>query len=385
MKKCYQLLLKNLLLGAFIAISSPAFATDVNLIQELSQEILNQDMKLTTLPRTQEGLGRIELFKQNIQDYIYMIDKYVNTEEEKNIIRDMIQRQQDRLNSEEKYIQDQMNPSAPSSSQAEPQHNQGEKDCPICFENIEHNNTAQLKCNHTFHQNCINDWFSKNRNCPMCQREFEENEDPFISSSTSSALTVVAEQDSPASTLPPSQSAQKPSGSPFKQSNFEGNYYEILGVEPDASAATIKKAYYAQGLIHHPDKGGKNENFTKLGEAYATLSDTYKRSEYDRLLKSEPSSAPEITESSSNQKQKSAKHESKGRAKRKRGKRQARRAGRRKTAGKKSERRAKASKVKNKRAHHRGKNTGRHKAPSRRRRARKARDFDYEEELKKRS
>lgn len=408
MKKCYQLLLKKLLLSAFIAgctlshivaslpaekntegginlkirLSAPenTQTADVNLKGELAQEILNQDMKLTTLPQTQEGLGHIEIFKQALQEYEYQIDKYVNTEEEKNRIRDMIQRQRDRLNAEEKNIQNQLNASAPSSPHAEPQHDQGEKDCPICFENVEHNNTAQLKCNHIFHQECINDWFSKNRNCPMCQRKFEENEDPFISSSISSALVVSYEQDSPTLTLPPSQSTQKPSRSPFKQSNFEGNYYEILGVEPDASPVTIKKAYWAQGLIHHPDKGGNHDNFTKLGEAYATLSDNYKRAEYDRSLRSKPahtSTHSETTRPSAS----SSEPETSDKAKHKKAKRRGKKAGRRRAAGKKSARRAKASKGKKKRAHRRGKHTGQRK----RRRVRKAHEFDYEEELKKRS
>lgn len=59
------------------------------------------------------------------------------------------------------------------------------------------------------------------------------------------------------------------------------NYYDILGVTKDASTADIKKAYRNLAKEHHPDKGGSEEKFKKINEAYETLSDEGKRKNYD--------------------------------------------------------------------------------------------------------
>ena len=63
-------------------------------------------------------------------------------------------------------------------------------------------------------------------------------------------------------------------------------YYDALGLSPDASAAEIKKAYRKAALQEHPDKGGDPEKFKKINEAYAVLSDEQKRAAYDRMGKS---------------------------------------------------------------------------------------------------
>lgn len=59
------------------------------------------------------------------------------------------------------------------------------------------------------------------------------------------------------------------------------DYYQILGVDRSASDVDIKKAYRQLAMQHHPDRGGNAEEFQKISEAYATLSDPQKRSEYD--------------------------------------------------------------------------------------------------------
>lgn len=59
------------------------------------------------------------------------------------------------------------------------------------------------------------------------------------------------------------------------------NYYEILGVEADASAEDIKKAYRTLSKKHHPDHGGDEEKFKEINEAYSTLSNPEKRKDYD--------------------------------------------------------------------------------------------------------
>ncbi len=68
-------------------------------------------------------------------------------------------------------------------------------------------------------------------------------------------------------------------------SQFE--YYSILEVERTASADEIKKAYRKKAMELHPDRHGgdkeKETAFKKLNEAYSVLSDTDKKSHYDRF------------------------------------------------------------------------------------------------------
>ncbi len=63
------------------------------------------------------------------------------------------------------------------------------------------------------------------------------------------------------------------------------DYYKALGVDKNASDEEIKKAYRKLALKYHPDKnpGDKKaeENFKKISEAYAVLSNHEKRQQYD--------------------------------------------------------------------------------------------------------
>jgi DnaJ-class molecular chaperone len=59
------------------------------------------------------------------------------------------------------------------------------------------------------------------------------------------------------------------------------DYYDVLGVAKDASEDDIKKAYRKLAMEHHPDRGGDEELFKEAKEAYETLSDPKKRSQYD--------------------------------------------------------------------------------------------------------
>lgn len=62
-------------------------------------------------------------------------------------------------------------------------------------------------------------------------------------------------------------------------------YYDILGVTKESTAAQIKKAYRKLAIKNHPDKGGDPEKFKKISVAYDTLSDPEKKELYDKYGK----------------------------------------------------------------------------------------------------
>ena len=65
------------------------------------------------------------------------------------------------------------------------------------------------------------------------------------------------------------------------------DYYEVLGVDKNASADDIKKAYRKLAIKYHPDKnpGDKaaEEKFKEAAEAYSVLSDADKKAKYDQF------------------------------------------------------------------------------------------------------
>ena len=65
------------------------------------------------------------------------------------------------------------------------------------------------------------------------------------------------------------------------------DYYEVLGVNKNADAATIKKAYRKLAKKYHPDSNEGNasaaEHFKEVNEAYDVLSDEKKRKLYDQF------------------------------------------------------------------------------------------------------
>jgi len=64
------------------------------------------------------------------------------------------------------------------------------------------------------------------------------------------------------------------------------DYYDILGISKNATAAEIKKAYRKKAIQYHPDKNPGDEKaedmFKKAAEAYEILGDENKRARYDQ-------------------------------------------------------------------------------------------------------
>jgi len=68
---------------------------------------------------------------------------------------------------------------------------------------------------------------------------------------------------------------------------FDTDYYAVLGVPKNASAAEIKKAYRKLAQKHHPDTNQGNAaaeaKFKEISAAYEVLGDEEKRKNYDRV------------------------------------------------------------------------------------------------------
>jgi len=82
----------------------------------------------------------------------------------------------------------------------------------------------------------------------------------------------------------PSQEFSKDQLDAVKKVKVCRDYYEILGVAKEATDSELKKAYRKMALQFHPDKNkcpGASEAFKAIGNAFAILSDTEKRKQYD--------------------------------------------------------------------------------------------------------
>lgn len=68
-------------------------------------------------------------------------------------------------------------------------------------------------------------------------------------------------------------------------SDHFNDFYEVLGLPPDASLKDIKTRFRKLSLIYHPDKAdAEHENmFELISLAYSVLSDQNKRREYDQM------------------------------------------------------------------------------------------------------
>src|ERR1044071_2145208 len=65
------------------------------------------------------------------------------------------------------------------------------------------------------------------------------------------------------------------------------DYYEVLGVQREATDDEIRRAYRQAALKHHPDRNAGDkaaeERFKEATAAYSVLSDKEKRAAYDRF------------------------------------------------------------------------------------------------------
>jgi molecular chaperone DnaJ len=71
------------------------------------------------------------------------------------------------------------------------------------------------------------------------------------------------------------------------------NFYQLLGLSSDVTAAEIKRAYRRLAKVQHPDTQARvgtaehtaaTEEMVRLNEAYETLMDAGKRADYDRHI-----------------------------------------------------------------------------------------------------
>lgn len=62
------------------------------------------------------------------------------------------------------------------------------------------------------------------------------------------------------------------------------SYYDILGIPREATESDIKQSYRKLSMKHHPDRGGDTSKFQEINTAYETLSDPFKRSQYENEL-----------------------------------------------------------------------------------------------------
>ncbi|KAG6513794.1 hypothetical protein ZIOFF_024131 [Zingiber officinale] len=95
---------------------------------------------------------------------------------------------------------------------------------------------------------------------------------------------------SPISTRSLDVCASYSAGTATIASPFSSSLYDVLGVPPTASTPEIKAAYRRLALKCHPDvvatgrRGASADEFMRVQTAYATLSDSERRADYDRRI-----------------------------------------------------------------------------------------------------
>tara|TARA_Y100000389_G_C17425158_1_gene499132 strand:- start:116 stop:1588 length:1473 start_codon:yes stop_codon:yes gene_type:complete len=66
--------------------------------------------------------------------------------------------------------------------------------------------------------------------------------------------------------------------------NIDNNkYYELLGINKNATSNEIKKSFHKLAMKHHPDKGGDAKLFQEITQAHDVLSNPEKKEKYDQF------------------------------------------------------------------------------------------------------
>jgi curved DNA-binding protein len=103
---------------------------------------------------------------------------------------------------------------------------------------------------------------------------------PFLALALSNLLTDVQPD-------PPEQSIRRSCTSWGRLRVLQKDYYQMLGLNRNASEDEIKRAYRKLALQlhpdHHPDDLESEEKFKKISEAYSVLSNPEKKKEYDQF------------------------------------------------------------------------------------------------------
>lgn len=69
----------------------------------------------------------------------------------------------------------------------------------------------------------------------------------------------------------------------YRNSHDTNGYYSSLGLSPSATQDQIRKAYRRMIKTLHPDRGGDPDEFRRISQIYAVLTDPIEKVKYDSL------------------------------------------------------------------------------------------------------
>jgi hypothetical protein len=133
--------------------------------------------------------------------------------------------------------------------------------------------------------------------------DLEKDKEKILNLSDEEFIKQISQGNSMAQILGPhetvtSESQIKDDGPRAKKNVQDRIFYDVLGVEPEATASEIKKAYYIKARESHPDRHPDdptaNAKFQKIGEAYQVLSDERLRAAYDSRGKDAVENQPKM-------------------------------------------------------------------------------------------